>query len=131
MKRHVIVMEIEQKTVLIDDVDVKEIAEMVSELTGTDESDILISIEVDEEGYVISISIILKEDDNLTVIKNAIDDITDNNKQCDYGVLCRVKTVYIAGEEYTIDGCGRIIIVGHNPVVSYLLIISFMVMIIL
>ena len=57
--------------------------------------------------------------------------VNDNNKQCDYGVLCRIKRTYITGEEYTIDGCGHIIIVGNNSVVFSLLVIFFKVMIII
>ena len=57
-------------------------------------SSINIIYEIDDNGYVVSITLIVKDEESANLISETINNI-DKGEECSYGILCRCKTVRV------------------------------------
>jgi len=86
MKRNVVSIDIKDDVLAVE-VNISEIAKTISALTGIDVGDLIIDLEVDEEGYVISVLVIVEDGDKSNTIVAAVNEL-DKGSQCEAGVLC-------------------------------------------
>jgi len=77
MKRNVILIEIDQASVLASELNVSELALTIGNLTGIDASNILIELEVDEQGYVIRVIVMLNDVDECEQVIAAVNDLDE------------------------------------------------------
>ena len=94
MKRNIVVIDTEGDILEVD-VNVSEIAESISVLTGIDLDDIMIDLEVDEQGYVIRVIVALKDSEMSDTVVKAVNDL-EKGSGCGAGdVLCRSRNARI------------------------------------
>jgi len=94
MKQNMVVIDMEESTVLAVDVDLKEIAESISALTGIDVGSIFVDVEIDDNGYVLRIIVILKDEEMSEEVVASINDLAKDS-QCGSGVLCHSSSARI------------------------------------
>jgi len=87
MKKHVVIIDIEESKIHEDDVNTSAVAEAISVLTGIDRNDILVDIDVDEQGYVMRVIVMLQNVNLCDTLISAINNIV-KDENCQYGVLC-------------------------------------------
>jgi len=87
MPRNVVIIEIE-KYILRVDVNLTYVAECISKLAGIDINSILIDVEVDEEGYVVRLLIILNDTELCRFVESAVNNLLKDGN-CQFGILCR------------------------------------------
>jgi len=83
-----------------DDVNITDIALITSNMSGVDVNDIVIGVEVDDEGYVISVVVYVDDEEMANSIAYAVQEM-DKGEQCQHGVLCKTKSVTIEVAELT------------------------------
>jgi len=86
-KRNIVVIDIEGDVLAVD-VNVSEIAESISALSGIELDDIMIDIEVDEQGYVIRVIVALKDSEMSDIVVKAVNEL-EKDSQCNSGILCQ------------------------------------------
>jgi len=95
MKKNTVVIDVEPETVLAVDVNLKEIAESISALTGISVENILIDIEVDENGYVIQIIVIVSDYEMSEEVVSSVNELVKDDSNCQSGVLCHSREARI------------------------------------
>ena len=105
LKKNMVLVEIEESSVRAADIDLKDIAESVSELTGIGIENILVDYEMDKDGYVVSVTVVLKDG---AMCEKVVADVNalEKDGQCEYGVLCRSQSARIVTNE--MSGSGRV-----------------------
>ena len=84
---------------------VSDLVDKIVELTGFDEDDITVGVEIDENGKVINIVIIVDDEETAKIVVEAINGI-DKGGECEYGVLCKVEKVRIDGKQIEVLSTG-------------------------
>ena len=90
MKQNIVVIDM-NKSIFASEVNESVFAAAISSLTGIDTSKILIELEVDEEGYVITVIVYLPDVDECESVVAAVNKL-DKGGQCNTSVLCRSKS---------------------------------------
>ena len=94
MERNVIEIYMEEG---VREVNVKDIATRISELTGIDVMKIMIDVVYDEERYVIRVIVTIGSMEDGEKIVNAVNAL--DKEGCQYGILCRSREAHIIVEE--------------------------------
>jgi len=93
MKKHTVVIDMDGK-VLASDVDTEVIAAAISELTAIETSNVLVEIVVNDEGYVISIIVVLADSDSCERVVASVSDVIQEDN-CAPSILCHSQDVRI------------------------------------
>jgi len=91
----------------ISSINIVELLETLSNLSGVDTEELSIGWETDEDGDVISIIFYIEDEEKARAIARKIDDI-DEGEGCEYGVLCKVKSVQVIAKEHDISAHQRL-----------------------
>jgi len=116
MRRNIVVIDIEKTKP--EDVNLTEIALLISDLTGIDVKDILVYDEVDEEGYVIRVIIILEDADQCALVISSVNNL-EKGDTCKYGILCRSLGARLPVERESISFSSRTIINNGLVLISF------------
>jgi len=92
-KKFVVVIDIDKSTVLASDLNTSEIAAAITDLTRIELTDILIEIELDEQGYVVRLVVMLSDSNECEQVVIAVNEL-DKGEQCQASVLCRSKSAH-------------------------------------
>jgi len=79
-----------------------EVISVISQLTGIDEDKIVVKVDTDDKGNVVSIIVYVNEDTNAEVVVEAVNKINTDSDECDSGVLCRKKRAYVVVKDKSI-----------------------------
>ena len=85
----------EEKSTLGVDVNTAEIAKSISEVSGVDVKNILIEVEVDNDGYVLRVIAILQNDEVSKKVVTNVNEAAKDEQHCNYGILCRSKNAHL------------------------------------
>ena len=102
MKRNVVAIDFDGTT-LGTEVKVEEFAESLSELTGIDKSQILVKVEVNEEGFAIRVLVYLSDMEKAQDTANSVNNIVADG-QCKWGMLCRNGGAIVLMDMQTLSG---------------------------
>lgn len=86
MKRNIVVIDMDN-TIVASDVNKSEVAIAISNLTGIEASGIIIELEVDENGYVVRVIVVLSDNEECEQVVAAINDL-DKGDDCELSILC-------------------------------------------
>ena len=96
--------------VLLQDLNISEIIRTVAVESGVDGDTITVGWELDEEGHVIHLFLIVNDKETANIIVNELNDVK-NRSDCHAGILCRTKTITIveptlsAATKSTVEKC--------------------------
>jgi len=94
MRHYCVVIEMEEGSVLAVEVNVTKLAEDISSVTGIDKKNILITIEVDDEGYVVRVIITLTTTEMGELVVAKVNELVKDD-ECFSFVLCRSRRAYV------------------------------------
>ena len=78
----------------VNEMNLTDLIETISRLCGLDPSEIEIGFEIDDYGYVMSVTVFVDDESTAKVIAEKINDL-DKGEGCGYAILCKRKTVRV------------------------------------
>ena len=95
---------------IINTIDVElnttDIVETICSSSGVKTDDIIVEIEMDENGHIISVNIYVDDEESANMIMDSINEL-EKGEDCGYGVLCRSKSVKISSAYVFLSGSER------------------------
>jgi len=80
-----------------------ELISIISNITGINEEDIVVKIDTNDDGKVVSIIVYVNEKVNADDVALAVDSIKTDPDKCESGILCRKKNVYVVTKERSLE----------------------------
>jgi len=75
-----------------------EIINEITSLTGISEDELSVGIEISKSGYISRVIVYVADEETTAIIATAVEGI-DKGKECEYGFLCRTKSVRVQSNE--------------------------------
>jgi len=103
IQRHAVVIELEEDSrVLGVDVNITDIAQSISVVTGVDAKNIFIEVVTDDKGYAVKVIVVLQAEDLSKTVVTQLNDLIKDN-QCNFGLICRASQIYFDAEGQSIS----------------------------
>jgi len=96
MDKHTVVIDYTKGTIRADEVNVNDLVQSLSELSGIDKSNIIVKVAVDKDGFLTRVSVFMGSDDLCITLVSSVNTLIENGKEtCEFGIICRASSARI------------------------------------